>query len=132
MSEPTPASTLKAPIDTLPVPETPSFKVYRPPSSSAASPPPLPNDYFTPTATDLVNAPLQLRAVRDAADKSKRDRWPNITIRIRFADGTQLEKVFPSTSKIRAIYAFVRGALAADVQPVKFVLCASPRRQFSP
>ncbi|KAJ6536548.1 hypothetical protein DFH09DRAFT_931226 [Mycena vulgaris] len=145
MSEPTPEagpSAPEAPIDIPPVPETPSFKVYRPSSSSAAPPPPLPDDYFTPTAADLklaqsglaartqalVNAPLQLRAVRDAADKSKRDRWPNTTIRIRFADRTQLEKVFPSTSKIRAVYAFVRGALAADVQPIKFVLYQPPKR----
>ncbi|KAJ7109027.1 hypothetical protein C8R43DRAFT_1139706 [Mycena crocata] len=118
------------------------FKVYRP-STSAAPPPPLPDEYFTPTASDLklaqsglaartqalVDAPLQLRAVRDAAEKAKRiERWPNTTIRIRFTDRTQLEKVFPSTSKIRAVYAFVRGVLREDVQPVKFVLYQPPKR----
>jgi len=127
-SEPTPIS-------------TPSFKVYKP-SSSAALPPPLPDDYFTPTAADLklaqstlaartqtlVDAPLQLRAIRDAAEKSKRDRWPNTTIRIRFTDRTQLEKVFPSSSKIRTVYAFVRGSLREDVKPVKFVLYQPPKR----
>lgn len=47
------------------------------------------------------------------------------TIRVRFSDRTQLEKAFPSTSKIRAVYAFVRGSLREDVKPIKFVLCAS-------
>ncbi|KAJ7163053.1 hypothetical protein C8R46DRAFT_1102301 [Mycena filopes] len=120
---------------------TPSFKVYRPTSSTAA-PPPLSDDYFTPTSADLklaqstlaartqalTNAPLQLRAVRDAAEKSKRERWPNTTIRIRFTDRTQLEKVFPSNSKIRSVYAFVRGSLREDVKPVKFVLYQPPKR----
>ncbi|KAJ6584558.1 hypothetical protein B0H19DRAFT_1105553 [Mycena capillaripes] len=120
---------------------TPSFKLYKP-SSSTVPPPPLSDDYFTPTAADLklaqstltartqalVDAPLQLRAVRDAAEKAKRDRWPNTTIRIKFTDCTQLEKVFPSSSKMRAVYAFVRGSLSEDVKPVKFVLYQPPKR----
>ncbi|KAJ6511896.1 hypothetical protein C8R47DRAFT_1092599 [Mycena vitilis] len=124
-----------------PIP-TPTFKVYRPSSSSTAPPPPLPDDYFTPTAADLklaqstltartqalTEAPLQVRAVRDAAEKAKRDRWPNTTIRIRFTDRTQLEKVFPSNSKIRSVYAFVRALLREDVKPVKFVLYQPPKR----
>ncbi|KAJ7465189.1 hypothetical protein FB451DRAFT_1262921 [Mycena latifolia] len=139
-----PSASPEAPIDNAqqPVPEpAPSFKVYKP-SSSAAPPPPLPDEYFTPTAADLklaqsgltartqalVDAPLQLRAVREAAEKSKRDRWPNTTIRIRFTDRTQLEKVFPSNSKIRAVYAFVRGSLREDIKPVKFVLYQPPKR----
>ncbi|KAJ6519288.1 hypothetical protein C8R45DRAFT_950870 [Mycena sanguinolenta] len=131
-----PASTTQAPV------ATPSFKVYKPSSSSASPPPPLPDDYFTPTAADLKqaqasltaktqalnDAPLQLRAVREAAEKSKRDRWPNTTIRIRFTDRTQLEKVFPSSNKIRSIYAFVRDSLSDDVKPVKFVLYQPPKR----
>lgn len=118
----------------------------------------LADEYFTPTASDLkdaqltlsartqalVNAPLQLRAAREAAEKAKRERWPNVsitttylcssarstvfpqtTIRIRFTDRTQLEKVFPSTDKIRSVYAFVRGCLREDVKPIKFILCKS-------
>jgi len=67
------------------------FKVYKPPAFSAGSPSELPESYFTPTAADLkaaqatltartqalVNAPLQLRATREAADRAKKDRWPN-------------------------------------------------------
>lgn len=45
------------------------------------------------------------------------------TIRVSFPDRTQLEKVFPSSSKIRSVYAFVRDALREDVKPVKFILC---------
>ena len=43
---------------------------------------------------------------------------------MRFLDRTQLEKAFPSRSKIRAVYAFVRDCLRDDVKPIKFVLCA--------
>ncbi|KAJ7037759.1 hypothetical protein C8F04DRAFT_1091447 [Mycena alexandri] len=126
--------------EVTPIP-TPSFKVYKP-SSSTAAPPPLSDDYFNPTPADLklaqstlaartqalANAPLQLRAVRDAAEKSKRERWPNTTIRIRFTDRTQLEKVFASSSKIRVVYAFVRASLRDDVKPIKFVLYQPPKR----
>jgi tether containing UBX domain for GLUT4 len=52
----------------------------------------LPDSYFTPTAADLksaqatlsartqalTNAPLQLRAVREAEERAKRDRWPKV------------------------------------------------------
>jgi hypothetical protein len=44
-------------------------------------------------------------------------------IRIKFVDGTQLEKVFPSTDKIKAVYVFVRSCLREDVRPIKFILC---------
>jgi hypothetical protein len=47
------------------------------------------------------------------------------TIRVKFPDQTQLEKKFPSTDKIRSIYAFVRGCLRDDVKPIKFILCSS-------
>ncbi|KAJ7109045.1 hypothetical protein C8R43DRAFT_1113919 [Mycena crocata] len=103
-----------------------SFKVYKP-FTSTAPPPPLPDEYFTPTASDLKLAQSGLAARTQALT----------TIRIRFTDRTQLEKVFPSTSKIRAVYAFVQGVLREDVQgvlredvqPVKFVLCIpTPKR----
>ncbi|KAI0059190.1 hypothetical protein BV25DRAFT_1829229 [Artomyces pyxidatus] len=100
----------------------------------------LPDDYFTPSPADLkaaqaalhartqalVNAPLQTRAVREKKEKERLQRWPNTTIRVRFSDQTQLEKSFPSNSKIRVVYAFVRGALREDVKPIKFVLSQSP------
>lgn len=52
----------------------------------------LPESFFTPTADEikvsqatlasraqaLNNAPLQLRATRQAAEKAKKDRWPNV------------------------------------------------------
>lgn len=46
-------------------------------------------------------------------------------IRVRFPDRTQLEKTFPSSDKIKSVYAFVRGCLREDVKPIKFVLCQS-------
>ncbi|KAG5635782.1 hypothetical protein H0H81_010142, partial [Sphagnurus paluster] len=122
----------------------PAFKVYKPSqAASAAPPPPLPDDYFTPTAVDLkaaqqalssrtqalVNAPLELRAVRESREQAKRDRWPNTTIRIRFTDRTQLERTFASTDKIRSVYAFVRNALREDVKSIKFILYQSPPKR---
>ncbi|KAH7919368.1 hypothetical protein BV22DRAFT_1040964 [Leucogyrophana mollusca] len=120
------------------------FKVYKPPTTTTpANPQELPDTYFTPTAADLkaaqatlsartqslVNAPLQVRAAREASEKAKRDRWPNTTIRVRFSDRTQLEKTFPSTDKIRSVYAFVRSSLRDDVKPIKFILYQSPPKR---
>jgi len=45
------------------------------------------------------------------------------TIRVKFPDMTQLERTFPSTDKIKSVYAFVRNSLRDDVKPIKFVLC---------
>ncbi|KAG5643783.1 hypothetical protein DXG03_009662 [Asterophora parasitica] len=124
--------------------DEPTFQVYKPSHvASPAPPPPLPDDYFTPTAADLKaaqstlaartqalnNAPLELRAVRETREQAKRDRWPNTTIRIRFSDRTQLERTFPSTDKIRSVYAFVRNSLREDVKPVKFILYQSPPKR---
>ncbi|KAJ3997859.1 hypothetical protein F5050DRAFT_1568497 [Lentinula boryana] len=123
--------------------ETPAFKVYKPTSgSSSILPTDLPDSYFEPTAFDLklaqsqlssrtqalTNAPLQLRTTREAAEKAKKERWPNTKIRVRFTDRTQLEKVFPSTDKIKSIYAFVRSSLREDVKPIKFILYQPPHR----
>lgn len=121
--------------------ETPpdEFKVYKPPASTAPSEN-LSEDYFTPTlsdlkerqaqlharATTLSNAPLLTRVQREQQTKAKRDRWPNTTIRVRFIDRTQLEKTFPSSSKIRAVYAFVRDCLREDARPIKFILSSNP------
>jgi len=124
--------------------EPAGFKVYKPPESTRGYPlRELPDSYFAPTAVDLkaaqnaltgrtqalVNAPLQLRATREALEKAKRDRWPNTTIRIRFSDQTQLEKVFLSSDKIRSVYAFVRSSLRDDVKPIKFVLYQAPPKR---
>ncbi|XP_006459206.1 hypothetical protein AGABI2DRAFT_149377 [Agaricus bisporus var. bisporus H97] len=121
----------------------PLFKVFKPTDSQPRLPPPLPDEYFVPTAADLkdaqstltartkalVDAPLQSRAVREAAEKSKRDRWPLTRIRIKFPDRTQLEKVFESTDKIKSVYAFVRELLKDDVKPIKFILYQSPPKR---
>ncbi|KAN0093111.1 hypothetical protein V8E55_003895 [Tylopilus felleus] len=122
--------------------EPSEFKVYKA-SSGGSALRELPESYFTPTTADLkaaqatltartralVNAPLQLRATRQAVEKAKRDRWPNTTIRVRFSDRTQLEKTFPSSDKIRSVYAFVRSSLRDDVKPIKFILYQSPPKR---
>jgi len=141
MAEQTPPST--TPTSVLDSPE-PDLKLYRPPASSeeVRKLQALPDSYFTPTTADLMSAqatltgrthalmhaPLQLRIQREATEKSKRDRWPNTVIRIRFMDRTQLEKTFPSTDKIRSVYAFVRSSLRDDVKHTKFILYQPPNR----
>lgn len=116
-----------------------NLKVYKPPAISVPQED-LPDDYFTPTLADLKerqaqlharstalnNAPLLTRTQREQQTKTKRDRWPNATIRVRFLDHTQLEGTFPSSSKIRAVYAFVRDSLREDVKPIKFILSSNP------
>ncbi|KAL0954709.1 hypothetical protein HGRIS_003663 [Hohenbuehelia grisea] len=118
------------------------FHVYRP-AEGGSSIPALPDSYFVPTAADLkaaqdtlsartralVDAPLQTRAVREANETTKRAKWPNTTIRVKFPDRTQLEKVFLSTDKIRSVYAFVRPLLREDVRPIKFILYQSPPKR---
>jgi len=132
----------KGPVENVAL-DLPTFKVYKPPSFQASLSKDLPDSYFTPTAADLkaaqstltartsalVDAPLQLRATREANERAKRERWPNTTIRIRFTDRTQLEKVFPSTDKIRSVYAFVRLSLREDVKPIKFILYQTPPKR---
>jgi len=108
----------------------------------------LPDEYFEPTAEDiraaqatltartqaLVNAPLQLKTAKNATERARRDRWPLTRIRVRFPDRTQLERVFPSTDRIKSVYAFVRELLRDDVKPVKFILSlldqSPPKRDF--
>jgi tether containing UBX domain for GLUT4 len=128
------------PSPNIPLPT--DFNVYKP-SNVSVVPQSRPVEYYTPTAAvlngaqatlsartqALVNAPLQLRATREAAEKAKRDRWPQTTIRVRFMDRTQLEKIFPSTDKIRSVYAFVRNCLREDVKPIKFILYQSPPKR---
>ncbi|KIY44436.1 hypothetical protein FISHEDRAFT_51336 [Fistulina hepatica ATCC 64428] len=121
-----------------------AFKVYKPINHSHIHlPPPPPDDFYTVTAADLksaqavlrartqalVDAPLQLRATREAEDRKKRERWPNTTIRVRFPDQTQLEATFPSTDKIKSVYVFVRASLRDDVKPIKFILSQSPPKR---
>ncbi|TFK66290.1 hypothetical protein BDN72DRAFT_772192 [Pluteus cervinus] len=119
-----------------------SFKYYRPSNTTSAAPS-LPDEYYTPTASDLkaaqaslqartqalTDAPFQLRRIREESERAKRDKWPTTTIRVRFSDRSQLEKTFQSTEKIRSVYAFVRGCLRGDVQPIKFILYQSPPKR---
>lgn len=121
----------------------PSFKVYKPPTSQHSVLRDIPADDLVPTAAEvtaayqsslrraeaLINAPLRTQAMRDAEDRKKVSRWPTTTIRIKFSDRTQLEKTFPSTDRIKSVYAFVRDSLRDDVKPIKFVLYESPPRR---
>lgn len=142
MSHPQSSSTPPSFSETSPS----EFKVYRPPASAVVPQlGELSESFFTPTAHEikvaqatltsrtqaLNNAPLQLRATREAAEKAKRDRWPNTTIRIRFSDRTQLEKVFLSSERIQSVYTFVCTSLRDDLKSSNFILYQSPpKREF--
>ncbi|GAA5938051.1 hypothetical protein JCM1841_000219 [Sporobolomyces salmonicolor] len=106
----------------------------------------LPESYFNPTAVELQQAfagqvkrreeltdrPLLTQKLRDRqeAEKSraKAARWPQTRIRIRFADRSQLEGVFPSTDKLVHLYEFVRLSLSDEARSVHFLLYQSPPR----
>ncbi|KDQ15873.1 hypothetical protein BOTBODRAFT_274668 [Botryobasidium botryosum FD-172 SS1] len=121
------------------------FKVWSPPATNSTTIPAssIPDSFFEPTTTELKvalaaqtrlreslqNAPLKTQAIREQEEKKKHERWPNTTIRVKFPDQTQLEKVFPSTNTIKAIYAFVRNSLTEEAKPIKFVLYQTPPRR---
>lgn len=118
-------------------------KVWNPLNAPAAPIPDLPDSYFEPTLNELkatyeaqvrarealTNAPFKTREAREKELKVKQEQYPTTRIRVKFPDRTQLERAFPSTDKIRSVYAFVRGCLRDDVKPIKFVLYQTPPRR---
>ncbi|SCZ97827.1 BZ3500_MvSof-1268-A1-R1_Chr3-3g06396 [Microbotryum saponariae] len=109
----------------------------------------LPESYFAPTAVelqtafagqvkkreDLLERPLMTQRLRDREEATKSreraSRWPQTRIRVRFADRSQLEGVFPSTDKMVAIYEFVKLALSEEIRQTPFLLYQTPpRREF--
>ncbi|KIY63542.1 hypothetical protein CYLTODRAFT_458027 [Cylindrobasidium torrendii FP15055 ss-10] len=118
------------------------YKVFKAPVSvEPVARPDLPDEWFQPNALELRiqqsmlssktqalnNAPLKFKSARDAEEQAKLDRFPNTTIRVRFPDMTQVQKIFPSNSKIRVVYAFVRELLKEEVKSVKFILYQPPK-----
>ncbi|KAH8825003.1 hypothetical protein DL96DRAFT_1611603 [Flagelloscypha sp. PMI_526] len=136
---PTPQEAPSTPPEAAPEP----YKVWKPSNYSGPARPSLPDSYFQPSSSDLKaaqaslsqksaalnDAPLQLRATREAAAKARLERWPITTLRIRFSDRTQLEREFKSTDKIISVYAFVRPLLREDAQKIKFVLYSTPPKR---
>lgn len=80
----------------------------------------------------LNNRPLELRGNREEAKQreqtKKADRWPSTTIRVRFPDQTQIQSSFPSTSKMPAVYDFVRSSLADEYRNQPFTLYEPPNK----
>ncbi|KAM5544612.1 hypothetical protein V8D89_001510 [Ganoderma adspersum] len=138
---PTPSTSTQEPASVEP--EKPTFRYFRAPTSAQQPRVEVPDSFFDATTSDiraqqasltarsnaLQSAPLKTAAMRDAEDKKRKARWPQTTIRVRFPDFTVLEKTFPSTDKIKSVYAFVRGSLREDVKPIKFVLYQSPPKR---
>ncbi|CAE6454817.1 unnamed protein product [Rhizoctonia solani] len=118
------------------------FKLWNPPTEARPTAIPELED-LEPTAAEVVaayqaqarksetlrNAPLITQEIRDRQQRERYKKWPNCVIRIRFHNQMQLEKTFPSTIKIKSIYAFVRGCLNEEAKPVKFVLYQPPARE---
>lgn len=69
-----------------------------------------------------IDGPLCVSSI--ISDANRLTNCTQTTIRVRFSDRTQLEKTFPSTDKIRSVYAFVRSSLRDDVKHIKFILCS--------
>ncbi|KJA23901.1 hypothetical protein HYPSUDRAFT_39418 [Hypholoma sublateritium FD-334 SS-4] len=122
------------------------FKLFRPPNSSRTLPSTLangrnaaPTTSAGPTRSQVAPAARTQAVVNKAPQAqnsqgevqvqagAKRDRWPETSIRIKFTDRTQLEKVFPSTNKIAAVYAFVQSCLRDDAKHLKFILYQPPK-----
>ncbi|KAG9124519.1 hypothetical protein FRC07_011309 [Ceratobasidium sp. 392] len=118
------------------------FRLWNPPPAGTVPPPPLPSD-LEPTAAEvaaayqsqskrverLQNVPLVTQQMRDRQQADRLRKWPNCIIRVRFHNQMQLEKSFPSTSKIKAVYAFVRDCLDDETKPIKFILYQPPARE---
>ncbi|GAA5880031.1 hypothetical protein JCM3774_004540 [Rhodotorula dairenensis] len=128
-------------------------KYYRPPAAAAAPAASLraaldlPDSYFQPTSQELerahahavqhrqhlVDRPLLTQKLRDRdraeKDRKRAARWPETTVRVRFADRSQLEGTFASAKdKLVHVYEFVRLALKPHLRHVPFVLYQSPPR----
>ncbi|GAA5941296.1 Ubx4p [Sporobolomyces koalae] len=106
----------------------------------------LPESYFNPTPVELqqafagqvkrreqlVDRPLLTQKLRDQQQAQhstdRAAKWPHTRIRIRFADRSQLEGVFPSTDKLVHLYEFVKLALDPELAQTPFVLYQSPPR----
>ncbi|KAG8687036.1 hypothetical protein FRC08_012181 [Ceratobasidium sp. 394] len=118
------------------------FRLWNPPTGMSTSALLIPTD-LEPTAAEvaaayqdqsrraerLQNPPLMTQQMRDRQQAARLKKWPNCTIRVRFHNQMQLEKSFPSTSKIKAVYAFVRECLNDETKPIKFVLYQPPARE---
>ncbi|KAG8733971.1 hypothetical protein FRC11_014174 [Ceratobasidium sp. 423] len=118
------------------------FKLWNPPTETRPTVAPELED-LEPTAAEIVaayqsqarksenlrNAPLLTQEIRDRQQREKYKKWPNCVIRIRFHNQMQLEKSFPSTNKIKSVYAFARDCLNEETKPIKFVLYQPPARE---
>ncbi|CAE6425715.1 unnamed protein product [Rhizoctonia solani] len=118
------------------------FKLWNPPTETRPTVAPELED-LEPTAAEIVaayqaqarksenlrNAPLLTQEIRERQQREKYKKWPNCVIRIRFHNQMQLEKSFPSTNKIKSVYAFVRDCLNEETKPIKFILYQPPARE---
>ncbi|KAH7341737.1 hypothetical protein B0J17DRAFT_647706 [Rhizoctonia solani] len=118
------------------------FKLWNPPTETRPTVAPELED-LEPTAAEIVaayqaqarksenlrNAPLLTQEIRERQQREKYKKWPNCVIRIRFHNQMQLEKSFPSTNKIKSVYAFVRDCLNEETKAIKFILYQPPARE---
>ncbi|WVQ89733.1 hypothetical protein IAS59_003496 [Cryptococcus gattii] len=139
------SSTPAAPISTS---AKAQIKIYNPVESTPKADEELDDAFFEPTVNDvraiyasvsshskrLNDAPLITSKYRDAEkgerEKAKRDKWPETTMRIKFSDGTIIQSVFPSSSPIQPVYAFVRSCLDEASRTKAFILWQPPRNRY--
>lgn len=122
----------------------PNSRVYGTSSHLTLAPPPPESDNFEPTPAELrtafadavqqrhgPNAPLMTSAMRarqaEAQGRAKKQ-YDSVRIRVRFADRTQIEQVFPHTATINDVYALVDNSVQAAGDYVLFQ--SPPKRDF--
>lgn len=117
-------------------------RVYAPPTRSTPIAD-VPDEEFEPTTSELKaayasqqrrvaalqGAPLKTQEIKKREEDARLSRWPTTKIRIRFPNQVILEKSFPSTDTIKAIYQFVRSSLMEDALSDKFILYQPPKRE---
>jgi tether containing UBX domain for GLUT4 len=124
-------------------------KVFLPPNTAGPSHiPPPPSEEPKPTSEELKSAftsviskrngpdaPLMTKAMREREDARlgiKKKEYNEIRIRVRFSDRTALEGLFPATTRIPTLYAFVRAHLAPKYASIPFTIYQSPPRRDLP
>ncbi|KAM0752974.1 hypothetical protein T439DRAFT_323592 [Meredithblackwellia eburnea MCA 4105] len=126
-----------------------SLSYFLPPSgpSAASVLSSLPESYFAPTPSELqtafagqvrqreqlVDRPLLTKALREREEISKsaerEKKWPEIKVRVRFADRSLLEGTLSGKDVLGAVYEMTKAALDEDVRKKPFLLYQTPPKQ---
>lgn len=102
----------------------------------------LPDDFFQPTGSELVeashqltaathrlqDAPMMTKKMRDAETEKRMSRYRKVLLRILFQDRIAIQGMFKPQDNMRKVVRFVRAALL-DARNVKFYLFMVPPKK---